>query len=619
MRETDRLVGLLREALVQVVARRAGSGVFVAPKLVLTCAHVVGDGCSGGDVAVRWQGRDWPAAVRWSSAPPPGMGGWPYPDLAVLELRPPVPEHPCAWLDDRWPTLGSELVAVAYADEYKVGPSPVAALLTGGGPRPMGDGEFLQLTGGEIGERMSGGPVLSRSTGGVVALVKATRRLETTMGGLAAPIRGLRHAGADLYREVIRAHDSHHAAGNTWTVLADRLTARQPAQVDPAEERALCGLLAALPADDDHAARLRQAAGPLLPDADEPLLDHRDVVSELGVLPPGPDLPLLLSYVVDLVRTGSDPIAGDLRDWVLLNAREPRLGRMALDRLNQTAEPAPPTSVMVRLRPAGSNRRRYQLTVWRYLDAGQVVPATVEPGAVPLNQAWRQLRAVLPDQIAQLARYRGRTMIELFLPRDLLDEDVESWRLWPEDKHSSLGRRYAVVVRDGVRLDDDRVRSAWERRWEGISQHDAASCLELMECGDPRTREQLEAWIEPDDRHAALVFGSTPLSADRRAALDVGLPAGVPVMIWRRSPCDACAGNPGESCAGKEFLTGLRAALAGTTVRQLPHAIWKLRNEADEIGSPEHCGRGIVLLWDDPLRRPPRDRLVLPEESRHHG
>jgi hypothetical protein len=330
---------------------------------------------------------------------------------------------------------------------------------------------MLRLIDREVDKGMSGGPVLNRTTGGVAGLVKASRMLDSPMGGLATPIRGLRRADPDLYREVLRAHDRHHAAGNAWTELLDRHGVPDTAATDPAEERALLGILATLPEDDDRAARFYAAAGPLAPDLDEILLDHRDVVSELG----GP---------------------------------------------------------------------------------------------------------------------------------------------WPEQEWSTLGRRYAVVVRDSARLDDDRVRPAWRRRWEGLAGRDAAESLELVECADRRSHAQLEAWIEPEDQRAALVFGSSPLAADRRAALEVGLPAGVPVMIWRRAPCTGCAASTGAGCAGDAFLADLRRALAGTAAGQLPHQIWRLRNEATSSGDPDHCGQSIVLLWDDPQRRPPRDRLVLPEENR---
>jgi hypothetical protein len=619
MRDTDRLAALLRRALVQVVSGgRCGSGVFVAPGLVVSCAHVVGTAPVGGAVTVHWRDREYPATVRWSSAPS-DVSGWPYPDLAVVQLDAPVPEHPCAWLDDRWPSIGDRLIAGAYSDEYRTGAAPHNAVLDYEGPRPYRGGEMLQLAGREIAEGMSGGPVLNVETGGVVGLVKATRLRNAPMGGLATPVRGLRYAEPDLYREVIRAHDRHHASGNAWTAVADRLQVGKPGRVDAAQERILRGILAELPPDPDHARRLFQAAGPLTRDVDDPLLDHRDVASELGEMaPPTTGLPYVLAYAADLAASQPEPFARRLRDFVLLNAGLP-LGQEALARLDKAAPPTAPASVMVRLRNVGSNRNRYQMMMWRYTGTGQLIPAVSDPVAVPLREAYRRLRALLPEQIARTAgHHHARPMVEMFLPPRLLDVDVDSWRLWPEQDWSTLGRRYAVVVRDSSRLDDDRARSAWERRWARLRGRDTAECLELIECADPRSREQLEAWIEPDDRHSALVFGSSPVSTGRRAALDVGLPAGVPVMIWRRRPCPACArGSAG--CSGLEFLTRLREALSGTVIDDLPFEVWKLRNEATRVGDPDHCGQNIVLLWDDPLRRPPRDRLVLPEENSDHA
>jgi hypothetical protein len=611
VREADQLVPLLRGALVRVQGELIGSGVFVAPGFVLSCAHVLGTQAGrGGQVLVRWRGRDLSATVAWSSLPAWGRH-WPYPDLAVLRVDDPVPEHPCAWLDDRLPGIGDELIAVAYADRYDSGAVAGTTPVGCGGPWPMGEGDMLQLVDGEIGKGMSGGPILSRHTGGVVGLVKASRQVDSPRGGLATPVRGLRRADPDVYRKVLRAHDRHHADGSAWTRLLNKAGEARPVSIRPSDERTLLGHLATLPVDEDHEARMHRA-DPLCPEIDERLLDHRDVVSELGGRPePEGQLAPVLAYAADLARAYPDPFRKALREWVLLTA-DRQQGDEVRRRLGRAEEDDSPTSVMVRLRPSGSNRRRYQLTAWRYVDAGRVVPALVEPQPLSLSEARRRLRVLLPQQIAKLADHPAPTMVELFLPRNLLDIDVEQWALWPAEDWSILGRRYAVVVRDAARLDETRLRNSWRRRWERLADRDAADCLYLVECDDPRSHAQVEAWIEAEEKQTVLVFGTSPLSSGV-VALDVGLPAGVPVMIWRRAGCAACAASTG-GCGG-DFLAHLRRELVGTTVDRLPHRVRRLRSEAVTSDDPDHCGHNIVLLWDDPLRLPPQDRLVLPEES----
>lgn len=622
MNGIDRLSRLLRAALVQITVRHsAGSGVFAAPGLVLTCAHVVAAG-AGGPVTVGWTGQKYTAKVRYASSPAAG-GLWTYPDLAVLELDQPPDGHPCAWLDQRWPAINGQLLALGYSDVYQAGAAPHPALVTYDGPRRHGDGEMLLLAGREIAAGMSGGPVLNTVTGGVCGLLKATRLENAPMGGLAVPVRALRRADPALYRQLVRAHDRHHAAGTDWVEAADDLVTTRPGEIEPAEERSLRGLLADLPVADDHVARVLRAAGPLCqPGVDEVLVDHADVVtdlSEMNTRQDGRDLPYILAYAADLARDHADAAGSALRDWVLVTAGRLRLGGAAKARLDGPAPPPGPTSVMVRLRPAGNDHNRYRLTVWRYAGAGSIVPVVDDQVAVPLAEAWQRLRELLPQQLAALAQLRTRVLVELFLPQDLMDADVERWRLWPTQPWSTLGRRHAVLVRDAARLDDGRVRFVWERRWDKLSDQSLAAALEFVECADARSHEELEGWIEPAEARSALVFAHSPVGSRSRAALEVGMPAGIPVMIWRRSGCAGCADPVGDGCTGRRFFTGLRTALAGIALADLPERVRALRNDATQAGDEDHCGHGIVVLCDDPRRRPPLDRMVLPEERRANG
>jgi hypothetical protein len=84
-----------------------GSGYFVAPSWVLTCAHVACGG-EGGEVVVAYE----PAPGRGMSAVPGHVaaalpegggsvpGGWPAPDLALVRLSEPV-DHECVYLSER--------------------------------------------------------------------------------------------------------------------------------------------------------------------------------------------------------------------------------------------------------------------------------------------------------------------------------------------------------------------------------------------------------------------------------------------------------------------------------------------------------------------------------------
>jgi hypothetical protein len=88
--ETDPLIGLLRQCVVRVENSEQGfrgTGFFIAPDCVVTCAHVV-HGAVG--LRVAWQEHE--TGVSTVEAVPPldavaDPAEYPLPDLAVLGLR----------------------------------------------------------------------------------------------------------------------------------------------------------------------------------------------------------------------------------------------------------------------------------------------------------------------------------------------------------------------------------------------------------------------------------------------------------------------------------------------------------------------------------------------------
>jgi Trypsin-like peptidase domain len=99
----------LRSYTVRVDApdgRILGTGFFVTPDLVLTCAHVVGD---RPEVRIHTddgaQGTG--SVVAVSQIPTGNRGIWPYPDLALIQV-PDALRRPPVLLDDRDPRGGEE-------------------------------------------------------------------------------------------------------------------------------------------------------------------------------------------------------------------------------------------------------------------------------------------------------------------------------------------------------------------------------------------------------------------------------------------------------------------------------------------------------------------------------
>jgi hypothetical protein len=152
-----------------------GTGFFVDPRYLLTCAHIVGNGESQETlVEVLWDGQTSTASIV-------ELLPAPYPDLALLQLHTTMPvAHPCVLLH---PSVQPEdpLYSYGYSENYPHGDS-VTLAYEGEANRQPGE-PLMKFKQGEIVAGFSGAPLLNLSTGGVCGLVKLTRGPGTSMGG----------------------------------------------------------------------------------------------------------------------------------------------------------------------------------------------------------------------------------------------------------------------------------------------------------------------------------------------------------------------------------------------------------------------------------------------------
>jgi len=208
------LVELLRKCVVQIVDQDGfrGSGFFVGPGLLMSCAHVVD--CALGALRVAWQGGELPVRDVQVFPTERGAGShYPLPDLAVLRVDTPG-DQGTVWLGGGPPVIGAELVGVGFSADPPGGMVAVDSILvTTVGPA----GEvFIKIKGDRVPSGMSGSPLLDRVSGRVCGMLKASHDYRTSEGGWIVPADVI----VGYIPEVAAANAGAHPPGELWRDLA---------------------------------------------------------------------------------------------------------------------------------------------------------------------------------------------------------------------------------------------------------------------------------------------------------------------------------------------------------------------------------------------------------------
>lgn len=170
------LFELLGDATVQIRSGgEVGTGFFIAPGQILTCAHVVEKANS---IEVR-QG-DSVGSGELDQITIPGKGYFSYPDLALVSTD--FPASAYIGLNDCW-SVGDPVHSRGYATGTGYVGEPILGTLAGQTEHPR----MLTVSDTQILPGMSGAPLFNLSTGGVCGIIAATKNQNWSAGGRAVP------------------------------------------------------------------------------------------------------------------------------------------------------------------------------------------------------------------------------------------------------------------------------------------------------------------------------------------------------------------------------------------------------------------------------------------------
>jgi hypothetical protein len=647
-----RLRELAREAAVAVQATARpdgefwGSGLLVAPKWALTCAHVLvrKDGlgrrhwAGDGEVGVRVGDRVVPGRVVYALPSPRVITqGWDlgdereyeiFPDLALVRLTEEV-EHGCAWLSDRAiPPVSRSVAALGWRrtrDELWSwdGTCDIAG----------NDGTHVFRLGpdSEIPPGVSGSLVVDLAHGRVVGVVKARRRNRD--GGKAVRLTALRALaespplvpelalGPDPYQELVREHDRWHYAQqrrlrdsrSTWIDVQGQLSS-VIGEWTPFDRAEALGLLAELPPPRSGGVVQRLVERVLGPGTvRDPLpVAWRDGHGLLYEPESGKQLLAFVTYLLLVAREvgDQDPRGAEevhrfaMRRAISLPA--PDRKRLAgLARLEPVrSERVPPPTVLVALAPVvwKENRPvrfRWEIQLVRSPGDRQITTVCDHLDGVAFAEALEQVQEPLAFALDRADEAGRPAAVEIALPVHHFDTAAHLWTPGgqlpgrPHRRARPMGSRRPVVVRDVERVPPT---PEWRERWEWVRRPGRLTALPLPAAeaspGYGRLRKAAPEAVP-------VLCGPVGQGEALETMMDV-LDAGHGIALWHLAPHPP--GGCGPACERfRRDVDRLLSQVGGAA--ELPEAVRVLRaQDGDRDGAaagPGDGAAGLMLLYDD--------------------
>lgn len=577
-----------QSAIVRILGRQDpdyvwGTGFLIAPRYVLTCAHVVQDasGLAASELQTDLEVRlDFPHAKL---KPPPAKLVWVKPclnfqnpqwgeDLALLELSAAVSLEPLPLIAN---SIKEEGVKIwGFPEDYEnLGDWAKGQIL---GFQTQG---WLQLeseqpiTGG-----FSGAPMWSLSLQGVIGMVT----------------------------ESDKNHDYRKASAISAPVLKEMV----------GRYCSLLEIVRSLPTTTIQTAYQKSRPDKCAAAVPTNLLEQ---LQELGGMGQGEhSCDRLVEFCARLVVSSelSPAQKRQLRQWVKSEFEiDSEVFEEVCDRLSQPVSDSAEPILLILVTPQKQQENRYNIQASYICDARSYDPRQDrghEPLSVEQGESLRpdelivQMPAMLRDLLNQTVELGGNLdeplKVEFFLPIRLINQGFEQCFLYEfADEQRVLGQDYVVLVRLWERLGYElqpfihkKFKRNWKTRWTVLQQCIRESSAGKLTCGDRTLSEIAQDLKQQSSIGIKITKGFT---TEHHKVFEALLMRGIPVALWLRKQFAEC------SCADT-----LNTLLSGT-LQSLPENLMDARDSASHH-EPEHLSHHLSLLWDDPQKIPPETRLT---------
>ena len=234
MNDNSALIELLNRCIVLIDADdQIGTGFFVAPGTILTCAHVIENAVpTGNPIHVIYGGTKYEVrAVRTEEVFSDDNE-----DLALLHIK--LKGHPCVLLSADNFSVTSSLHSYGFSitqEGQKIVGEEIKTILEGRRDELQPDltleQVYIKFKDGQIKPGNSGAPLLDMDAWTVTGVVNRTRGKETALGGFAIPMKTV----FSLYPRLQKLNEKYHKSEPVWMQLAQGIKARKPSNPISAE------------------------------------------------------------------------------------------------------------------------------------------------------------------------------------------------------------------------------------------------------------------------------------------------------------------------------------------------------------------------------------------------
>ena len=309
-------------------------------------------------------------------------------------------------------------------------------------------------------------------------------------------------------------------------------------------------------------------------------------------------------FVAHLIADDQIPprLRQQLHDWLKQNVDD--IAQL-LTQLKTETDPEQ-FYLMVWVQPSQQKKNCYFIKAWLAIprpstqqesnyDYEPISLANAEAEPVSLTQIPQLLKEILIQSSQKCAM--SDLTLEFFLPRQLLNHDVDRWEIEiSEDLLIPLGVECSVVVRSEERLSPNYClkKKDWQKKWQRLKRLNHYPSSKLVASGDCAWN-QLYVELRKEDI-LGCTLAKVPQPMGKESVFNVILGTAIPLAIWVR--CNLAHLN-----CSQELNQLLKCCIS-----ELPTTI-KGKREAAFASHPHlrglHIGSHLSLMWEDPDRVPP--------------